>query len=211
MGSFTDLQTWIGGIRTALGIKGEQAGPGLVSTDQVQFIVDSLQGGFSRYVREWNSLTTGAFPISQVNTIQIFSPDTAIFPKASILNNAQKEIRLIVGRINITGVTNAATGSEIYLTLQFEKIDAGLIINGPRIRLNQVTGVATYEINLPNSTDEFGTNTDLQSFWNWDGWIPANTQINILFLKNGSGWIAATSATIDLFWVEVPKNSILPK
>ena len=220
MKSWLDSNTWKQGIRKALQIKGDQDAPNHVNVDQIQFIIDSLQSGFSHYsLHAYNTTLALSGGVSSANTT-LFEPFSNILALTDVRNNFDWETRLLGLECRFENI-GASSGDEIWieLSLQFQDPIIGLTtIRWMRMEQPQIGGVTAYRFMFPSLTNVKdkvqGTRDNFaipQNSWNSTGWLPARTRLFLTAGREGGNFGADDVVQINMLWARTPKGTMPPK
>jgi len=201
-------------IKSALNIRGAQQMPNEVDIDSIKLVADPLQAGFARY--QSKALTiTGTLIAGLNSSINIFSPTSAVQSPGTPENpNFQytrlHEIRLIGLRAQLGGITSIA-GDSIKCSISLLD-DREVPVPETEIvefEIQQTTSTA-YSWKFPSMTREVTGAFQLYQAWSWDGWLPNGFTLNVKFNKE-SAFVGTELATIKVFFIRVPRRTILPR
>jgi len=201
-------------LKTALNIRGEKQAPNEVDLDSVKVIVDAVQGGFAKYESKALEIT-GTLIAGKNSSINIFSPTSAVQDPGTPANpNFQytrlHEIRIIGMRVQVGGITSIA-GDSIKCSIALLD-DRDVAVSESEIvefEIQQTTSTA-YSWKFPTMTREVTGAFQLYTAWNWDGWLPNGFTLNVKFNKE-SDFIGTELATIKIFFIRVPRHTLLPR
>lgn len=218
-----DSNKWKKGIADALQIKGTQEAPNHVNTDQVQVIVDSLQGGFSVYETLGFDQNSEAINGVSSKLFNLFSPFPAEYSYDNIRNNQAHEIRLL-GIQTVFNNIGASAGDRIYVELFLQSSWGSKLgqTHGNSVKIvqmeqPQIGGESQYIFTFPALTNikdsSQGSDENFsipQTAWNWHGWIPAGSRLDINVGRDGGSFGEDDIASFKVVFARVPKGVQLP-